>query len=190
MINPYQAPTEIQNSAESAEHPSAEFLVTTRQLRHAESKFLLYRCGGRLTLASFVMIALSFLVAFDGLLPFGPSAATGQFQVPLVFRQLAVMGLATVVYLGLIIGVRKESRAQLASHGIVEGAGISVRIMDGLLQWSGPGGTFTVPLTKTRPIRTRKGVIVVVDRDLYLFIPQEAAFAGGPYRTFVRAVVA
>ncbi|MDV6029052.1 MAG: hypothetical protein F9B45_02870 [Phycisphaera sp. RhM] len=190
MINPYRAPIDAADSAELADNPSAEFLVTRPQLRFAESRFLLYRCGGRLTLASFVMIALSFLVAFEGLLPLGPSAATGGFQVPMVLRQLAVMGLATIVYLGLIVGVRKTSRQQLAAHGIVEGAGLSVCVRDGLLQWSGPNGTFTVLLTKTRPIPTRKGLIMVVDRDLFLFIPKDAAFAGGRYREFARALVA
>ncbi|PAY19124.1 hypothetical protein CKO51_12200 [Rhodopirellula sp. SM50] len=190
MINPYRAPVDAADSAELADDPSAEFLVTRPQLRFAESKFLLYRCGGRLTLASFVMIALSFLVAFEGLLPFGPSASTGGFQIPMVLRQLAVMGLATIVYLGLIVGVRKTSRQQLATHGIVEGAGLSVRVSNGLFHWSGPNGTFTRPLPQTRPIRTRKGLIVVVDRDLYLFIPKDAAFAGGRYQAFVHAVVA
>ena len=190
MINPYRAPIDAADSAELADNPSAEFLVTRPQLRFAESRFLLYRCGGRLTLASFVMIALSFLVAFEGLLPLGPSAATGGFQVPMVLRQLAVMGLATIVYLGLIVGVRKTSRQQLASHGIVDGAGLSIRVNDGLLQWSGPNGTFTAPLATTRPIRTRKGLIIVVDRDLYLFVPKDAAFTGGRYREFVRAVEA
>ncbi|WP_182868734.1 hypothetical protein [Stieleria mannarensis] len=189
MTNPYRAPVETPNVGDEAD-AAAEFLVTARQLRFAESKFLLYRCGGRLTLASFVMIALSLLVAVDASsLPL-PTGTMVQLPVPLVLRELAVMGLATVVYLSLILSVRKTVRAELTAHGFVDGAGLSVVVKDRVLGWSGPQGLFSVPLNQTRPIRTRKGMIVVVDRDLFLFIPKEAAFAGGRYQDFARALVA
>ncbi|QEF96534.1 hypothetical protein Mal15_05620 [Stieleria maiorica] len=191
MTNPYRAPVETHSTGDETDAAAAEFLVTARQLRFAESKFLLYRCGGRLTLASFVMIALSLLVAVDlSSLPLPTAAAVGPTPFPLVLRELAVMGLATVVYLSLILSVRKTVRAELASHGIVDGAGLSVVVKDRVLGWSGPQGVFSVPLNQSRPIRTRKGMIVVVDRDLFLFIPKEAAFAGGRYQDFARALVA
>jgi len=186
MINPYRAPIETPDSAEFVENPSAEFLLTGRQIRYAESKFMLYRCGGRLVIASLVLIGLSVLVAFDrSQLSVSPGTAA-QYQFTLILRELGVMALATIVYLGLILSVRSAVRKQLVLHGIVDGAGLSIGIDNQLLRWTGTQGTFTKPLDQTRLINARKGMVIVVDRNLFLFLPKQASFAGGSYQNILK----
>ena len=188
MINPYQPPLETPATGESTESPSANFQLTARQMRFAESKYLLHRCGGRLTLLSLVMIALALLICFDWpWLPLPPTNGNA-FLISLVIRELVVMLLATVGYLGLIRGVRQAIRQQLASHGLVAGAAVSVVAAEGRLNWTTPKGAFDCPIKQVRFLKTRKGLIVVVDRNLFVFLPKRADFAGASYRVFVRSL--
>ena len=188
MINPYQAPPEAYGSAERLGNPLADFRLSARQIRFAESKFLLHRCGGRLTLASLVMIGLAIVVAFD--LPGLPSAGnpSAWYQISLVFRELAVMGVAAAVYLGLIRRARREIRAQLRSHGIIDGTEITVQANHPHLIWTTSGRTFTTNLSQIHLINTGKGLIVGLDPDLFLFVPRRAAFSHSSYRGFVRGL--
>lgn len=188
MINPYQAPIEPPSSFPELEAPSAAFRLTKRQIRFAESKFLLYRCGGRLTLASFVMIALAVLVGFDPTMLVDSSLAERLAQIPLLLRELVVMAVATVVYLALIRRVRESVRRELLAHGVVDGDDVTVDVRDGGLCWTGDQGTFTVPLKQARLIGTGKGLIVVVSMDVFWFIPKRADFAGASYRDFIRSL--
>jgi hypothetical protein len=188
MINPYQAPPETSGSAQQLGNPLAEFQLSARQIRYAESKFLLRRCGGRLTLASLVMIGLAIAVAFD--LPGFPSAGDpgGWYQLSLVLRELTVMGFAAAVYLGLIYRVRRDIRANLRSHGIVDGADVMVQANQQQLNWTTSTGSYTNPLGKIELIHTGKGLILWLDPNLFLFVPRDAAFSNTHYRSFVRGL--
>lgn len=188
MINPYQAPPEASDSTLPIGNALAEFQLTTRQIRYAESKFLLHRCGGRLTLASLVMIGLAIAVAFD--LPGFPSAGDpgGWYQLSLVFRELTVMGIAAAVYLGLIYRIRRDIRAQLRAHGIVDRADVTVQANQKHLSWTSASGAYSAPLRTVDLINTGKGLILGLDSNLFLFVPRDAAFTNTNYRSFVRGL--
>lgn len=195
MINPYQAPRETShpNASPSVASPSgvregiaAEFQLTARLIRYAESKFLLHRCGGRLTLVSLVMIALSILVAFD--LPHFPTARgpQGRYYLSLLGRELAVMGIATVAYLSLIRTARNRLRFELEQHGVVADADLVATLSDRQIAWSGPTGKFEFPIAQAELLAAGKGALIRVDQDLFLFIPRKAEFFGTRYKDFVR----
>lgn len=189
MINPYQAPTEDCISATPDGTLTAEFQLTERQIRFAESKFLLHRCGGRLTLASLAMIALAIAVAFD--LPGFPSAGanTEWYHLSLVFRELVVMGLAAAVYLSITRSVTRKIRKQLQSHGMVSGVDLKAQVHQGQISWTSPYGHFSVPLAQARLNNVSKGLIIAVDADEFWFVPRHAAFSTDSYRNFVRGVM-
>ena len=188
MINPYQAPPEGNEAASHLEGHSAEFQLTGRQIRFAESKFLLLRCGGRLTIASIIMIGLAVGAAVDipGLPPVGNSNSF--FQLSLIGRELVVMGIATAVYLWLVRDARRAVRSELERNGISDGAVVTVTVDDVAFRWTTPKGSFAVPAPQTWLITTGKGSIVRLEKNLFVFIPKQAAFATGQYRDFMRAL--
>ena len=177
MTNPYQPPRSPSRPEGSPDFVGAEFLLTRRMLRYAESKFLLYRCGGRLTLASLVMIALSFAVCFDW-----PTLT----QVSVMLRQIGVMGLATVVYLALIYQVRMKIRRRLSELGFVPDSSISIEVTDHAIRWTNPAGRGEVPLSQLRLMPQLRGMIVAIERDCFLYIPRSAEFGAAGYPPFAK----
>ncbi len=187
MVNPYQSPTEASAAPIDAGSATAEFRLSERHLRFAESKYLLFLCGGRLTFASLAMIALMLIVTLDPLKWFGePGPSSQPVSLSLLVRGLAVMALATVIYLALIHKARRSVRQQLQSHGVTAGADLTVSIADSKLHCSGPKGTFSYPLRKTHLIRTGRGVIIALPDQLFCFVPKSAAFSVNGYRVFLQ----
>ncbi|MCO8123564.1 YcxB family protein [Stieleria sp. TO1_6] len=176
MLNPYQPPAERVAEIGPAGELTAHFQLNAKQIHYAESKFLLYRLGGRLTLASLVMIALTLFVSFDW-----PILRA----LHLLIRQLGVMLLATAVYLALIHRLRVRLRTNLAAKGVLPATMVTVTQTVRLLRWSTPGQTHEYPLVDLHCIRTAKGMVVVVSEDLFLFIPKRAEF-NTSYREFFR----
>lgn len=189
MINPYQAPPEDSLSPDRQDGLAAEFQLTRRQIRFALSKFLLLRCGARLTIASIAMIGLAMFVAMQppGFLSPGIIADLW-IQTPLFAREVGVMAVATAVYLMLILNPRRAIRIELERHGIVDGAVVSVAVDQGRFVWSTADGTFDLPVEMTFLFTTGRGAVIRLARNLFLFIPKQGAFSTGRYRDFVRGV--
>ncbi|KAA5541878.1 hypothetical protein FYK55_16905 [Roseiconus nitratireducens] len=177
MINPYQAPPDQAATFAPTDAPVARFRLDQRMIRYAESKFLLWRCGGRVTLASMVMIALALGISLMPPVP-GP--------IGIAVREVVVMGLATVIYLTLIRGPRNAARSELAAHGVVSGAEVEVSLGETTLIWCGPAGTHRFPLESVRLMTVGKGLIVIPEQDLYLFVPRRSDFGGASYGEFVK----
>ncbi len=188
MINPYQAP-QAENpddqgvSTDLSSHVSAEFQLSGQQIRTAVNRFLLYRCGIRLTIASLLMISLSIYVAgyvgeqfgilsaYNGI---SPSLAAAMFG-----SQLLVMLLATAVYQSLIWRIRKQISHQLQTVGVVANANIEVSIQNDRLVWNGPAGIHTFPIDQMAFQRSSAGLLAIVSRDQFLLIPRWRELRGG-----------
>ena len=189
MINPYQAPAEMSLPPSSSSEAAAEFCLSGRDIRFAESKYLLFRCGSRLTLVSILMIVLTLSVTIDPLGIFArPGASSVPYGLSLMSRALVVMALATLLYQGLIRKVRKSVREQLRTEGIVDGAQITVSVADGNITSTGPAGPITYPLKKVYLIRSGRGLIIAHPGDAFWFVPKHAVFSVPKYRDFLRIV--
>ena len=151
-----------------------EFQLTRQQIKYAESRYLLYRCGGRLTVASVAMIALSIGVSFD--------FSSG---IPFAVKQLSVMLLATALYLSLVYQVRRKIDRQRSHYGVVEDTNIAVDVIDHCLRWEGSQGVFDFELPDVTLIKTPRGLVVASDPDLFLYLPRKAAYTSSSYRQFV-----
>ena len=67
MVNPYQPTASVQLGLDAKEPIHARFELRTSMIRFAESKFLLYRCGGRLTASSSFFLFVPREADFEGL---------------------------------------------------------------------------------------------------------------------------
>ena len=185
VANPYQPPAQPSETIDATEGAIAEFQLTRNQIRFAESKYLLFRCGVRLTIASLIMIAIAVLVAVQpAVFPLG-QVAFGPANLSLVGRQLIVMALATVIYLSLIHQVRRSLRKNLAEQGVIDGAGISVKVLHDQIEWSSPNGVYCISLDKAYLMKTGRGVIIAMRDNRFWFVPKDALFNGPGYRHFV-----
>jgi hypothetical protein len=188
MINPYRAPLETRAEVESVGSVVADFRLTERQIRFAESKFMLNRYGGRLTLLSLAMIALALFVGLGWDWPHPRPIEGTRFLISILIRELGVMALATFLYLRMIRDARRKVVVELDRHGIVDGAAVAVTTTEGSFQWTTSAGTFQCPIGRLQLVKTAKGVVVVVDTDLFVPIPKHSDFGGASYRDLLRSL--
>lgn len=191
MINPYRPPaTETIAPAHAASQAGdAVFQLSDRQIRYAESKYILHRYGGRLTVASLLMIALALLIAIDpaGFFPIG-GGETVPLMLSLLVRELIVMVLATIIYMSLIHQFRNHLRQQLAAHGVVDGAGISFTIGETTFTWHSGMGTFECTARRTHLIRLGRGLLIALPDGPFWYVPKNATFSTDGYRRFFQRV--
>ena len=136
---------------------------------------MLTRRGGRLTVASLLFVGLAVLACFPWQTLDG---------IPVAIRQLLVMGLATIVYMGLIWQTRLVVRDRLKEHGFVHGALVEVAVTTDRVAWAVDGKGYTMALSEMGLMWTDRGTLMVPDLDVFLFIPRRAELEGISYRKF------
>ncbi|MEO1524147.1 MAG: hypothetical protein AAFX06_01865 [Planctomycetota bacterium] len=177
VVNPYQPPTEQTASFSKGDTLRARFELTNRMLRFAESKYLLTRRGGRLTIASLIIVALSVVACFPWDLLQG---------IPIMARQIALMLIATIVYLSLIWQTRITIRSRLEEHGFIHGALMEVAITTDRVAWAVEGRGFTMPLSEMGFMWTDRGFLMMPALDVFFLVPRRAELEGLSYRKFVK----
>ena len=191
MINPYQVTPnkpEDHRPTGPGEELRADFQLLRGQISGAESRFLLYRYGIRLTIASLAILGLTVYISVTIMhrLSATPPGVWDPIYaiVVVIIAELLVMGLAIAVYQSLIWSARKELRQHLKSNGVVANASIQLSVNHDELVWSSPTGVHRYPLNSVQLLNTRAGLCVATEPRGFVLVPRKSNFNGFDYSVF------
>ena len=161
-LNPYQPAAPIAPAADEGSGVG-EFQVSARQLRYAESQYLLHWRGTRLFTGSLTLIILSAVVF-----------VLAMFRGGLAFliAVLVSVSISTFVYTALIRRDSRQIRQNQQRFGLVDGSSIGIAMDSQELILHTQNGQFHWPREAMRAYRTRKGIVLSPEPLVVLFVPK------------------
>ncbi|TWU41847.1 hypothetical protein [Novipirellula artificiosorum] len=177
-MNPYEPSKALPTETAPVPFPDpgpidVAFRVTRRDLRYAESQFVLKLHLLRLSLGSFAIILVSSGIV-AGL------AMMGHFVV----GWIAAMILSATAYLALVHRSKMEIREQLVVHGLTPNARCNLRLRGDQLALATPTGIYRWPRKGVTVHRTFRGLLLCPEPRIYLFVSKRSDFQNETYRTF------
>lgn len=161
-LNPYQPAAPIAPTADQ-DSGVGEFRVSAKQLRYAESQYLLHWRGARLFTGSLTLIILSAIVfvlaIFRGGLAF-------------VIAVVVSVSISTFVYTALIRRDSHQIRQNQRRLGLIDGSSIGIEMVSQELVLHTQNGQFHWPHQAMRSYRTRKGILISPEPLVVLFVPK------------------
>jgi len=167
-INPYQPSLPGQQGVDegsSTDEMVFEFLFSQKDLRRAESQYLLHFHPRRLLIGSLLLIGGSAILILSSAM-FGLAPYTATVIVTSVVSSL--------VYLAMVHNSKLAIRRKLRDHGFVDGSACRIEVRDELVVVTGMKGAAQWPLKSVKIHRAMLGLILSLEPFLFVYIPKTA----------------
>ncbi|NND96764.1 MAG: hypothetical protein HKN47_05475 [Pirellulaceae bacterium] len=176
-INPYQPPDTLSELVDVPPVESIVFQLTERNLNHGQSHHLIRCRPYPVVVVSLVMIAVSLVVFSYAVMFFGPVWALLIMPVLLAISALS--------YGAVIREPKRKTQQRMRECSLVAGAVVTIQVEPDEWIVRADDVTLRWQREQIKHYQTPRGLMIVPEKYVFLFLPRRGQFDRATYRSIV-----